>query len=121
MKDKIYYKTQYSRRDLWVGNTDHTPAHFRERQRETSWAHQIATAIVFNSPLTFDGAPPKNIPVNLRVEMIRSLPSVWDETIVLPVSEIGEIAAFARRQSKVWFVAILNGKQARTVKIPLSF
>ena len=29
--------------------------------------------------------------------MIKSIPSVWDETIVLPPSEIGELAAFARR------------------------
>jgi alpha-glucosidase len=29
--------------------------------------------------------------------LIESLPSVWDETIVLPISEIGERAALARR------------------------
>jgi alpha-glucosidase len=104
-----------------AGHADYTPVHFGERRRETSWAHQIATAVVFTSPLMIYGAHPKNILANPGAEMIKSIPSVWDETIVLPVSEIGEIAAFARRAGKVWFLAILNGEKAQTVKIPLSF
>src|SRR5262249_42873750 len=54
-------------------------------------------------------------------EMIKSIPSGWDETVVLPVSEIGEVAAFARRSGDVWFLAILNGPAARTIQLPLSF
>jgi alpha-glucosidase len=34
---------------------------------------------------------------------------VWDETIVLPQSDIGELAAFARRSGRNWFVGVLNG------------
>jgi hypothetical protein len=33
-------------------------------------------------------------------EPIKSIPSTWDETHVLPFSEIGEVAAFARRHGK---------------------
>ena len=44
-----------------------------------------------------------------------------DKTIVLPMSEIGEVAAFARRSGKTWFLAILNGPAARTLQVPLSF
>ena len=46
---------------------------------------------------------------------------MWDETVVLPISEIGETAAFARRKGSTWFLAILNGPDAKSVKIPLSF
>ena len=53
--------------------------------------------------------------------MIKSIPSVWDETIVLPPSEIGEVAAFARRGGDRWFLAVLNGPEARTLRLPLSF
>ena len=53
--------------------------------------------------------------------MIKSIPAVWDETIVLPVSEIGEVAAFARRSGDIWFLAIVNGPAARTLTVPLSF
>jgi alpha-glucosidase len=53
--------------------------------------------------------------------MIKSIPSVWDETIALDASEIGELAAFARRSGTTWFVALVNGPAARSVQIPLSF
>jgi alpha-glucosidase len=104
-----------------AGHADYTPVHFGERRRDTSWAHQIATAVVFTSPLMIYGAHPKNILANPAVEMIKSIPSVWDETRVLPVSEIGEVAAFARRSGKRWFVGVLNGPEARTIKVPLLF
>jgi alpha-glucosidase len=53
--------------------------------------------------------------------MIKSIPSVWDETVVLPGSEIGEIAAMARRQGKDWFVAVVNGAGPRRVQIAPTF
>jgi alpha-glucosidase len=53
--------------------------------------------------------------------MLKSIPSTWDETVVLPVSEIGEIAAFARRKGDTWFLAITNGPNPRTIHVNLSF
>src|SRR5258707_9307990 len=53
--------------------------------------------------------------------MIKSLPSTWDEAVVLPPSEIGELAAVARRHGTTWFVAALNGSAARTLRIDLGF
>jgi len=53
--------------------------------------------------------------------VIKSIPSVWDETRVLPPSEIGEVAIFARRRGDSWFVGALNGPAARTVTIDPSF
>jgi alpha-glucosidase len=43
------------------------------------------------------------------IEVIKNIKSVWDETIVLPGSDIGELAAIARRSGKDWFVGIING------------
>jgi alpha-glucosidase len=53
--------------------------------------------------------------------VIKSIPSVWDETLVLPISEIGEVAAFARRKGNTWFLAVNNGPIAKTVRVDLSF
>jgi alpha-glucosidase len=106
---------------MLAGHADYTPVHFGERRKETSWAHQIASAAILTSPLLIYGAHPKNILANPAVEVIRSIPSVWDETIVLSVSEIGELAAFARRNGSTWFLAMMNGATAKTVKIPLAF
>jgi len=54
-------------------------------------------------------AHPKHILENPAPELIKTIPTVWDETIVLRPSEIGEVAAFARRSGDVWFVGIMNG------------
>jgi alpha-glucosidase len=106
---------------LLAGPADYTPVLFGERRRETSWAHQVASAAVLTSPLLVYAAHPQSLLTNPAVEMIKSIPSVWDETIVLPPSEIGELAAFARRSGDRWFLAVLNGPEARTLRLPLSF
>jgi alpha-glucosidase len=104
-----------------AGHADYTPVHFGARRRETSWAHQVATAAVLTSPLLVYAAHPKSLLDNPAVDMIKSIPSVWDETVVLPPSEIGEVAVFARRSGGRWFLAVLNGPTARTLRVPASF
>ena len=104
-----------------AGHADYTPVHFGERRRETSWAHQIASAIVFTSPLMIYGAHPQHILENPAAELIKTIPSVWDETLVLPQSEIGELAGFARRNGDAWFAGIMNGLTGKTIRVPLDF
>jgi alpha-glucosidase len=106
---------------MLAGHADYTPVVFGERRRETSWAHQIASAVILTSPLLVYGGHPSSLLSNPAVDMIRSIPSVWDETRVLPPSEIGELAMFARRRGTTWFVAAMNGRQARTLTVDLSF
>jgi alpha-glucosidase len=106
---------------LLAGHADYTPVHFGERRGDTSWAHQIASAAILLSPLLTYAAHPQKILEHPGAGMMKSIPSVWDETIVLPVSEVGEVAAFARRSNDTWFLAIMNGLTARSPNIPLSF
>ena len=58
---------------------------------------------------------------NPAVKVIKEIPATWDETIVLPSSKIGEVAAFARRSGKTWFLAVLNGQKECTIQFPLTF
>jgi alpha-glucosidase len=102
---------------MLAGHADYTPVVFGERRRETSWAHQIASAAILTSPLLIYGGPPQSLLSNPAVEIIRTLPATWDETRVLPPSEIGEVAVFGRRTGTTWFVAAMNGPDARTVTI----
>jgi alpha-glucosidase len=104
-----------------AGPADFTPVVFGDRRRETSWAHQIASAAIFTSPLLVYGANPTSLLENPAVELIKSIPATWDDTRVLPMSAIGEVAVFARRTGKTWIVAIMNGPEARTVQVPLGF
>jgi len=104
-----------------AGPADYTPVVFGERRKDTTWAHQVATAVVFTSPLLVYGGHPQSLLDNPAVDVIRSIPAVWDETRALPQSAVGELAAFARRSGDRWFLGVLNGRQPRTLRLPLSF
>ena len=106
---------------MLAGHADYTPVVFGERRKETSWAHQIASAVILTSPLLVYGGHPASLLSNPAAEMIKSIPSVWDETRVLPPSEIGELALFARRSGDRWFIAAMNGPNARTLRLDLGF
>jgi alpha-glucosidase len=94
---------------------------FNQRRGDTTAANQIASNVILNSPMQTIAANPQTILAHPAADVIKSTPSVWDETIVLPESEIGEVAAFARRRGGTWFLAVMNGPKARTVRVPLSF
>jgi alpha-glucosidase len=106
---------------LLAGHADYTPLHFGERRGDTTAAHQIASAAILTSPLLTFAASPRALLAHPAVALIKSVPASWDETIVLPASEIGEIAAFARRSGTTWFLAVMNGPTQRTITVPLSF
>ena len=74
-----------------AGPADYTTMVFTERRRDSSVAHQIASLAVFASPLLTIAANPESILASPAVDVIKSIPSTWDETIVLPGSEIGEL------------------------------
>jgi alpha-glucosidase len=106
----------------WLaGPAEYTPLHFGDRRLNTTWAHQTASAAILSAPLLTYAAHPAHILSNPCCAMIKSIPSTWDETRVLPPSEIGEVAVFARRSGSVWFLAILSDAAARKLTIPLSF
>jgi alpha-glucosidase len=105
---------------MLAGMGDYTPTHFGSRLADTTWAHQVANAVILQSPLLVYAAHPVNMLANPSADMLKSIPTYWDETVVLPVSEIREVAAFARRSGDTWFLAITNGPTARNVRIDLS-
>lgn len=104
-----------------AGAADYTPVVFGDRRKDTTWAHQIATAVVFTSPVLIYGGHPQSLLDNPAADVIKSIPSVWDETVVLPPSAVSELAAYARRSGERWFLGVLNGKTPRTLRLPLAF
>jgi alpha-glucosidase len=121
LKERARHDTTLPFTRFLAGHADYTPLHFGDRRGDTTWAHQIASAAVFTSPLLTFAASPRAIVAHPAVDVIKSLPATWDETLVLPGSEIGELAAFARRKGDTWFLAVANGPTARTLSVPLSF
>jgi alpha-glucosidase len=104
-----------------AGPADYTPVHFGARRGDTTAAHQVATAVVFTAPLLTYGAHPKTLLEHPAAPLIKTIPTVWDETIVLPPSAVGEVAAFARRSGDTWYLAVVNGSGPRTLCVPLTF
>ena len=121
MKERARHNTTLPFTRHVVGHAEYTPVHFGERRGDTTWAHQIATAAVFTAPLLTFGAHPQRLLDNPARDMIKSIPSTWDETRVLPPSAIGELAVMARRKGDTWFLAIINGPEAKSFDVPLSF
>lgn len=107
-----------------VGQADYTPLGFTA-PGPTSWAHQLATVVVFTSPLQVIAENAEFLLNNEHIgpvlPVLTKIPTVWDETIVLPGSEIGKLAAFARRSGEIWFIGILNGGKRRSYEIDCSF
>jgi alpha-glucosidase len=95
--------------------------HFGERRADTTWAHQIACLATFHSPILTIAAHPETVLKHPAAEVIKSIRPVWDETVVLPESRIGELSVFARRSGAMWMLAIMSAGPAREIKVPLSF
>ena len=107
---------------LVQGHADYTPMVFEPGELvHFTWARELAQGIIFSAPFLCFGDNPKNYLANPAVELIKVVPCAYDEVLVLPGSEIGECAAFAKRNGKDWFIAIENGAEGRRMTIALDF
>jgi len=107
-----------------LNNGDYTPVGF-SNPANTTWAHQLATAYAFTSPLLTFAEHPDTLFMNPEISkvlpLVKELPTVWDETLVLDGSSISETAILARRKADVWYLAILNGDKAKSIDVKLDF
>ena len=121
LKERAFHHTTLPFTRYVVGPAEYTTVMFNERRGDTTFAHQSATPVVFTAPLLAYAAHPQKLLTSPAADVIRQIPPVWDETRVLPPSEIGELAVFARRLEEKWFLAVLNGTEARQLNVPLAF
>jgi len=105
-----------------IGHGDYTPVVLEPKElKGNTWAHELAQAIVFTSPFLCLGGHPRDFVANPAKDVISALPAAWDETRVLPGSEPGEVAGFARRKGDQWFIGVLNGPDAADFPVALDF
>jgi alpha-glucosidase len=105
-----------------AGPADYTPTAFDPHEMVGyTWSHLLAQAVDMTSPLLHFAGKYQDFIGNPAEDLLRHLPSTWDETIVLPGSEIGTTVGFARRRGQAWYVGVLNGGEAATLPIDLSF
>jgi alpha-glucosidase len=119
--DRATHETTIPFTRFLAGPAEYTVMMFTDRKRNTTITHQIASAAILSTPLLTYAANPANMLASPAVAVIKDIPAVWDETIVLPGSEIGECAVYARRKGNNWFVAVMNGTTTKKISIPLRF
>jgi alpha-glucosidase len=81
----------------------------------------LAQAVTMTSPLLHFADHYKFYIGNPAEEILRAVPSTWDETIVLPGSKIGEVVGFARRRGTDWYIGVHNGANPVAMQIDLEF
>jgi alpha-glucosidase len=104
-----------------IASMDYTPVIFSPFNRDTTPAHELATAIVFESGWQHLGDNPESYesrPEALRI--LNQLPTTWDESRLLG-GRPGQDAYFARRNAGRWYLGGISAQSARTYATPLSF
>lgn len=89
--------------------------------RRTTDAFEMATAVLFFSPVQHWGLTPDNLDgtPEYLLDFIRKVPTTWDETRLID-GYPGKYCVIARRKGTKWYVAAVNGEpQEKTITIKL--
>lgn len=103
-----------------AGHADYTPTTF-SMMGNTTEAHQVAVGAIFLCPLRCYGGRPEDFVNHPARDIFLNIPTTWDETIVLPPSEIGDCAVYLHRKGKEWYIAALTDKPKKDISVPLTF
>lgn len=93
------------------------------QKRLTTDSFQIATGILFHSPVQFFALTPNNLEEapGFLIDFMKDIPTTWDETRYIAGSP-GDYAVIARRHGQKWYVAGVNAKrEARDLTIEVPF
>ena len=82
---------------------------------------QSAMFIVYESPMQiFAGNPSQGLLEPQFMELLGSIPTTWDTTIVLD-AKLGDYIVTARRKGDDWFIGAMTDWTARDLNIKLDF
>jgi alpha-glucosidase len=101
-----------------LGGADYTPALISAVPAVTTQAHQLALAVVNASALTTLADSNADYETSVGRNLLRGLPTVWDESRLVDGSP-GEYAAFARRSGGAWYIGAITTR-ARVQAVPLA-
>jgi hypothetical protein len=115
-----------------VGSMDFGPVLLNKRHdkannggmiRKTTETFQLATAILFQTPVQNFGITPNNLkemPVHV-IDFMKQVPTTWDNTVFID-GYPGKYCILARRHGETWYIAAINGEQkvqTLTVSLPM--
>lgn len=94
---------------------------YTEPMSQGTRCRQLAEYVIFESPINMLCDSPTNyLKEEECTNFIAAIPTVWDETVLLP-GEIGQYIAIARRKGSVWYIGALTNWDARELSLDLSF
>uniref|UniRef100_UPI003D7F1B6E glycoside hydrolase family 97 catalytic domain-containing protein n=1 Tax=Pedobacter sp. TaxID=1411316 RepID=UPI003D7F1B6E len=91
--------------------------------RKTTETFQLATAILFQTPVQNFGITPNNLdemPAHV-IDFMKKVPTTWDETVLID-GYPGKYCVLARRHNDTWYIAGINAEQRDktiTVSLPM--
>lgn len=105
-----------------VGPMDYTPVTFSEYRNQTTHAHQLALAVVFESNIQHLADSVESYEsIGDAIEFLKDCPATWDDTKLLE-GYPGRFITIARRYGNKWFIgAICGGGISREANIALDF
>ena len=87
----------------------------------TTRTQQLAMYIVYESPIQFfTGNPSQGFAEPEFMELLGSIPTVWDTTRILD-AHLGDYLVTARKHGNDWCIGAINDATARNLSIPLDF
>ncbi len=97
-----------------VGPMDYTPVTFtnkREAKRQTTFAHELALSVVFESGVFHfaDNMSSYQALPEEPKDFLRQVPVAWDETRYV-AGMPGKYIVIARRKENIWYIAGINGQ-----------
>lgn len=90
--------------------------------RRTTDAFEMATAVVFFSPVQHWGLVPENLKEkpSYLLDYLKNVPTVWDETVYID-GYPGKYCVIARKKNSKWYVAAINGENSsKKIRVDLS-
>jgi alpha-glucosidase len=106
-----------------IGPMDYTPCDFGKKngliQKTTSWSHQLAQTIAYESGIQFLIDAPENYQYHVAESFLKYFPVAWDNLKCIE-AQPDDFVTIARQKGDDWYVASLTN-QARTLTLNLDF
>lgn len=131
--DQVKYEVMIPFIRQAAGPMDYTPgamnngskltyqANYYEPMSQGTRSRQLALFTIFDSPFTMLCDTPVNYDREPECrDFIASIPTTWDETIILD-GKMGEYIITARRKNDTWYVAGITDWTPRSLDLDLSF
>jgi len=106
-----------------IGPMDYTPVTFtirNENPRTTTYAHELALSVIFESGWQVMADYPEAYLNSPAKDLLKKIESTWDETLFID-GYPGDYICLARRKGEKWFIAGINSGKERKVDIALDF